>query len=103
MPAICEEVEESVMLTYYSDYGFSLDMTREDVESVSQQGDNYENLHALVRFGYISEQLDKISSDDIRRELKSTGGWDEEQLEDDYENQCRLLFVVAGYLKSELE
>ena len=38
----------------------------------------------------------KGTADDIRKELKETGGWDAEELADDAQNRARIAWIAAN-------
>lgn len=44
---------------------------------------------------------DKLSADEIREAIASVGAWDEDELEDERENQLRLMWLAAGYASAD--
>jgi hypothetical protein len=44
----------------------------------------------------IKRQLDKIKPEDAKTELKETGGWDDDELQDHDTNLDRILWIAAG-------
>jgi len=87
--------------TFYSESGFTLELSLEDARSCAHPGPCDEDVAALARVPYVAEQLDAIPSDKIRRELRESGGWDAEELSDDDANLRRLLWIAAGSIADE--
>lgn len=73
----------------------------EDAESVSQQGDNYDNVRDLLEEEYISYQLDLIGEHDIREAVSETGAWDTDELDDDEKNRERYLWILGNNITEE--
>lgn len=86
---------------YASFNRFEISLTQEQVDSVPRQGPADDAIEALVEEPSISDQLDKIDPEEIRAELKETGGWDEEELADDEENRRRILWIGVGNVQEE--
>lgn len=90
--------------TIYFDYIKSpLELTKEQAESCAHQGECDEDVTQMLKVPEIKEQFDKMDVDEIRKELKQSGAWDDEELKDDYENRKRLLWVYSGNLLDELK
>lgn len=81
---------------------FSVRMTKEQALSGSHQGRCDEDVEELVKLPAIRRQLDKIPADDIRKELREYGAWDDQELSDDQENRLRLIWIACGNIKEEL-
>lgn len=77
------------------------EMTREDAESGSHQGDCYEDVKALSRVSYIKKQLEVLDPDDIRDYLGGFGAWDAEELADQEMNAIRFLWSVCCDIREE--
>jgi len=89
------EILENKMY-YTSGMGLvELEMTREQAESVSGSGQQFENVKALSQVPEIKEQLDKIDKDRLKRELREYGSWTDNQLEDHEENLIRILWIAG--------
>ena len=73
-----------------------LQMTMEQAESASRQGDCDENTRELSKVPAIAEQLAKIDPAVLSGELKEYGAWDAEELADHDQNLQRILWLVAG-------
>lgn len=84
------------------EHGFSLQMTREQAESASHPGPCDDDVKALADLPKIRRQLDKISPEDIRAELKEYGAWDDIELADDQQNRLRLVWIAAGNIRDEI-
>ena len=80
---------------------FELDINLEDAKIGSHQGDCSEGIEELLTVSYIKEQLDAVSSDDIRSELSEYGAWDEDELSDDEFNKSRILWLACGDIIEE--
>jgi hypothetical protein len=83
--------------------GSSIEMTIDQAESASHQGQCDEDVAALVQVPEIAMQLDSIGADKIRAGCKETGAWDEEQLADDDENRLRAVWMAACDIKENLD
>ena len=89
------EILENKMY-YTSGMGLvELEMTREQAESVSGSGQQFENVKALSQVPEIKEQLDMIDKDRLKRELREYGSWTDNQLEDHEENLIRILWIAG--------
>jgi len=80
---------------------FEIEMTLEQAESCSHQGECDSDVEELLKNPEIKNQLEKISPEDIKKELKGYGSWDEEQLSDEEENYIRILWIAAGNISDE--
>jgi hypothetical protein len=87
----------------YFEHGFSLQLTRDQAESTFHQGDCLNEVRELLKNKNIERQLNKIDPEDIRRELKSTGGWESEELTDNEANRERILWIAAGNIVEEIK
>jgi hypothetical protein len=78
-----------------------LQMSLDDAESASHQGQCLNDVKALAQMPHIKAQLDSLDPSDVAKELKVYGAWDDEELADHDENMLRLLWVAAGDIKEE--
>lgn len=78
-----------------------LKLRQSDLDSIPRHGPADEAIDVLVKEPHIAEQLDAYDADDIRKELKEYGAWDDEELQDDEQNRKRLLWVLIGNLQEE--
>jgi hypothetical protein len=76
-----------------------LQMTKEQAESASHQGQCDADVKALSRVPAIAEQLAKVDADELRKELAEYGAWDETGLADHEQNLQRLLWLAACDIK----
>ena len=75
---------------------FEIELEEDDARSGSHRGDCYNDVASLIEKPYIKGQLDEIDPDEIRKELHDYGAWDDEELEDDYENRIRAVWCACG-------
>jgi hypothetical protein len=73
-----------------------LQMSLDDAESASHQGQCLDDVKALAQMPHIKAQLDSLDPSDVAKELKGYGAWDDEELADHDENVLRLLWIAAG-------
>ena len=71
-----------------------LDMTLDQAESVSGQGQHDEDAKYLVK--ELRPQLDKIDPQVLASELKEYGAWDDKELADHEENLQRLVWIAGN-------
>lgn len=82
---------------------FVINMTKQQAESASHQGDCDMDVTALLESPNIRRQFKKISPDSIRAELKEYGAWDAEELADDAQNQNRIVWIAAGNITGNIK
>ena len=80
----------------YGNYGIEIQMTIEQAQSVSHSGDCYVDVEELAKVPEIAEQLDSLSPEGLRRELREYDAWDDEELRDDEENKRRILWIFGN-------
>lgn len=80
---------------------FEIQMTKAQAMSASHPGPCDLDVAALVKQPKIARQLDKISRDAIREELREYGAWDATELADDAANRARLVWIAAGNIREE--
>ena len=68
-----------------------LQMTLEQAESASHQGECDQDVKDLIPF--LKDQLDRIDPDILRKELKEYGAWDDLELSDHESNIQRLVWI----------
>jgi len=78
-----------------------LQMTLEEAQSVSHQGQCDDDVAALRKVPEIAAQLDRIDADLLRRELKEYGAWDEKELANHDSNLSRILWIAGCDLREE--
>ena len=71
-------------------------MTLEQAQSISHQGQCDSDVLALSRVPAIASQLEAINPESLRRELEEYGAWNENELSDHDQNLQRILWLAAG-------
>lgn len=90
------------MHTAYFDR-FTIYLLLNDAESGSHQGDCSDDIAALRRVPYITEQLNAIYENDLRTELARWGAWSDDDLADHDENLSRILWIACGNIQDDAE
>jgi hypothetical protein len=81
---------------------FEINMSNEQAESISQGGkDAMPAVKELLKDPTVRKQLDALSPDDIRSELKEYGAWDDDELADDEANKQRILWIAGGNISED--
>ena len=80
---------------------FSIEMTMRQAESASHPGNCDDDVAQLLEDRRIVRQLDKISAEKIRDELREYGAWDADELADDDANRERIVWIAAGDIVEE--
>ena len=81
--------------------GFDIVMTLEQARSASHPGPCDDDVAALLRVPAIRRQFAKLLDVELRDELRSTGAWDEDELQDRAANEARVLWIAAGQITEE--
>lgn len=76
-------------------------MTLEQAQSASHQGQCDADVRALSEVPEIATALTRISPETLRSELAEYGAWDELELADHDQNLQRLLWLAAGQIVDE--
>ena len=76
-----------------------LTLPSEALEDCYHQGDCSEDVDYWVNRINWGEQ--ELNDEMIMQELKEYGCWDEQELADDHENKCRILWIAAGNYAEE--
>jgi hypothetical protein len=66
-----------------------------DVETCHHSGSNDNDILLLSQKSYINRQLANINSDQLAKELKEYGAWDNDELKDHNQNLQRILWIAA--------
>lgn len=94
--------DDDELLTWYGSLsGLTLEMTLEQAESVSHQGQCDEDVKALMRVPAIASQLEKMPDDCIIRELRETSAWDVSEMLDRETNLRRIVWLAGCDIKEE--
>ena len=75
---------------------FTIEMTKEQALSVSHPGPCDNDVEFLLADKKIKKQLAKISDNDLQEELRSSGAWTKEQLQNRKDNEMRIVWIAAG-------
>jgi hypothetical protein len=73
-----------------------IEMTLEQANSASHQGQCDDDVQWLSEQPEIRAQLDKIDPEILKEELRAYGAWEDDQLQDHEENLQRILWIAAG-------
>ena len=82
---------------------FAIELPLAVAMSCSHPGECDADVEAALRLSAVSNELDRITPDDIRAELGAFGAWDDEELSDDAANRERILWLAAGNICEELD
>lgn len=80
---------------------FELELKEEDVDRCSHPGGCDDDVYSVPQHGYVIEQLERISKEALRAELKEYGSWDSGELADDAQNRQRIVWLAAGDIQEE--
>ena len=78
-----------------------LQLTLDQAESASHQGQCDLDVWELSHVPKIARQLAKIEPGTLRDELRESGAWDSEELSDHEQNLQRILWLAAGDIVDE--
>jgi hypothetical protein len=73
-----------------------IQMTLAQAQSASHQGQCDADVMALSLHRKIRPQLERISPQALRDELREYGAWDDKELADHAQNLQRILWIAAG-------
>ena len=82
---------------------FEIELPLAVAMSCAHPGQCDADVEAALRLSTVSDELDRITPDDIRAELNEFGAWDDEELSDDAANRERILWIAAGNICEELD
>jgi hypothetical protein len=89
-------------LTWYGSFsGLTLEMTLEQAESVSHQGQCDDDVKELMRVPAIASQLGYMSNDTLIAELRESGAWSIEEMQDRETNLQRIVWLAGCDLKEQ--
>lgn len=89
-------------LTWYESMGrLTLDMTLEQAESVSHQGQCYNDVIELMKVPAIAKQLNAMKDADIVASLREVGAWEPSEMLDRQTNLERIVWLAGCDLKEE--
>lgn len=82
---------------------FTIEMTKDQAFSVSHQGQCDDDVKELLKNTKIKRQLKKISDDDLKKELKEYGAWNNEELENRKDNEERIIWIAGCDIREEIQ
>lgn len=80
-------------------YGNELNITKAQAAIGSHQGPCDDDIAYLRTIPAIKRQLDKLDPENLRRELKEYGAWDEVELADHEANLSRWLWITCSDIR----
>jgi hypothetical protein len=92
------------MKTYatYFNYIGSIELPYDVARNCSHSGPCDEDVKRAMKLPEIQAELQEINPDDLRKELKEYGAWDENELQSHTDNLERILWIAAGNIMEEL-
>lgn len=81
---------------------FEIQMTAEQANKASHPGICGFDVEELLRCSEIAVQLNVIPQEAIREALTEYGAWNDAELQDDFENRIRILWIAAGDINENL-
>ncbi len=82
--------------THQTDYGATLRLTQDDIDSVPRSGPADDAIAALRRDSRIESQLQSADMRAVRDHLRGYGAWDDAELADDEASRDRWLWLAIG-------
>lgn len=76
-------------------YMLCIDLLQTHIDCVPQSGAADDAIAHLRTLPEISEQLNSLNSETVRKELREYGAWDETELADHNANLSRLLWIAV--------
>ena len=86
---------ETLFGTFDGLRGHEIEMTLEEAQSCSHQGQCLHDVKELLKKDHIKSQFAKFKAEDIKQSLKESGAWEDEDLQDEETNQERALWFAA--------
>lgn len=80
----------------YSNYGNDLNITKKQALKGSHSGKCDNDINELMDIPSIKKQLDKLNPENLKKELKEYGAWDNLELDNHNENLKRWLWISCG-------
>lgn len=81
--------------------GFDIEMTLEQARGASHPGPCDAEVAALLLVPAIRRQLKKLLDVELRDELRSTGAWEDHELQDRATNEARVVWLAACQISEE--
>lgn len=80
----------------YSNYGNDLRMTKADARYCTHLGSCDNEVNEVMQKPYIKKQLAKLNPEQLVKELREYGAWDEKELSNHSDNLQRWVWISAG-------
>jgi len=84
---------------WFSGNYVELQLTLKQAEMASHAGQCDDDVRFLSRLPSVARQLRELNPENLRRELKEYGAWDESELSDHEQNCQRILWIAAGDIR----
>jgi hypothetical protein len=81
---------------YWTGNYVELSITKKNAEIGHHQGPCDDDIRFLRTLPSIQRELNKLDDENVRKELKDYGAWDETELANHNENLNRLLWIACG-------
>jgi len=79
-----------------SNYGNDLKLTRIDAQDCSHSGQCDDDVKRIMAKPYVARQLKNINPDQLIKELREYGAWDDFELTNHEDNLMRWTWISAG-------
>lgn len=83
----------------YFNYIGSIELPEDVIDACHHSGDCTEDCMRCMELPEIKAELAEIDPEQLRKELREYGAWDEDQLQDHHENLLRILWIAAGNIQ----
>jgi hypothetical protein len=80
---------------------FTLILTRDQARSASHPGPCDSDVEQLARHPRVRRQLARIPDADLIAELRETGAWTDDELQDRTTNEQRVIWLAACQIREE--
>lgn len=88
-------------LAAYFNYIGSIELPEDVVKACSHPGQCDEDVKNCMELPEVKAELSEIEPEQLRKELREYGAWDDEELKDHQTNLERILWIAAGNIQDE--
>lgn len=81
---------------------FEIKITKVQAFQGSHPGPCDQDIRDLLQVPAIKRQFKQIAPENIQKELRDYGAWDDEELSDHEANKARILWIACGDIQEEL-
>lgn len=85
----------------YFNYIDSIELPLDVVKNCSHSGQCDDDVERSLELPEVKTELSEIDPDQLRKELREYGAWDDAQLQDHAENLKRILWIAAGNIQEQ--